>query len=379
MNTEQIYGLVNSVVDQAIGDSGIVAVDTSSLVSLGNEVLSSSTNTEAFLNTLAQRIGKTIVRFRMYRNKLSDLVVDDFTFGAIVQKLRVAMPEAESDQSYGLVDGSSVDHYEVAKPSVDQKLFVTRTPYQYKLTIQEEHLREAFLSEEAMGRFISAIFGELRNAIEKSLEELGRTCIATAAVVCSGSSNANQVVDLVTEYNALGHSVSTGESAMEDADFMKWAIARINQVYDYIQDMSVLYNDTSIPTFTPEEDIRFKCHSDFVRKAQFVLQADTFNKNLVDLPRYSRINYWQGQQSTDKYDISQDRPDPLNPGQTTTVTVSNMIGIMFDKDALGTYKKDERAATTPLNAGGLYFNTFYHLRGLYFYDPSESCVIFTLN
>ncbi|MBQ1457667.1 MAG: hypothetical protein IIZ20_04120, partial [Butyrivibrio sp.] len=66
MNTEQIYGLVNSVVDQAIGDSGIVAVDTSSLVSLGNVVLSSSTNTEAFLNTLAQRIGKTIIRYRMY-------------------------------------------------------------------------------------------------------------------------------------------------------------------------------------------------------------------------------------------------------------------------------------------------------------------------
>ena len=377
MNTEQIYGLVNSVVDQAIGDSGIVAVDTSSLVSLGDVVLSSSTNTEAFLNTLAQRIGKTIIRYRMYRNKLSDLVVDDFTFGAIVQKIRIQMPEAEADQSYGLTDGSSVDHYQIAKPTVDQKIFVTRTPYQYKLTIQQAHLKEAFTGEDAMGRFISAVFGELRNAIEKGLEELGRTCIGTAIVVVNGSSN--QTINLVTEYNALGHSLTAGPAVMEDKDFMRWAIARINQVYDYMQDMSVLYNDTSIPTFTPEEDIRFKCHSDFVRKAQMVLQADTFNKALVDLPSYSRINYWQDSQVGDKYGVKQDRPDPLNPGQTTTVTVNNVIGIMYDKDALGTYKKDEIAATTPLNAAGLYFNTYYHERQLWFYDPSENLVVFTLN
>lgn len=377
MTTEQIYGLVNSVVDQAIGDSGIVAVDTSSLVSLGDVVLSSSTNTEAFLNTLAQRIGKTIIRYRMYRNKLADLVVDDFTFGAIVQKIRIQMPEAEADQSYGLTDGSSVDHYEIAKPTVDQKIFVTRTPYQYKLTIQQAHLKEAFTGEDAMGRFISAVFGELRNAIEKGLEELGRTCIATAIVVVDGSSN--QTINLVTEYNALGHSLTAGPDVMEDKDFMRWAIARINQVYDYIQDMSVLYNDTSIPTFTPEEDIRFKCHSDFVRKAQMVLQADTFNKSLVDLPSYSRINYWQDSQVGDKYGVKQDRPDPLNPGQTATVTVDNVIGIMYDKDALGTYKKDEIAATTPLNAAGLYFNTYYHERQLWFYDPSENLVVFTLN
>lgn len=377
MTTEQIYGLVNSVVDQAIGDSGIVAVDTSSLVSLGDVVLSSSTNTEAFLNTLAQRIGKTIIRYRMYRNKLADLVVDDFTFGAIVQKIRIQMPEAEADQSYGLTDGSSVDHYEIAKPTVDQKIFVTRTPYQYKLTIQQAHLKEAFTGEDAMGRFISAVFGELRNAIEKGLEELGRTCIGTAIVVVDGSSN--QTINLVTEYNSLGHSLTAGPDVMEDKDFMRWAIARINQVYDYMQDMSVLYNDTSIPTFTPEEDIRFKCHSDFVRKAQMVLQADTFNKALVDLPSYSRINYWQDSQVGDKYGVKQDRPDPLNPGQTTTVTVDNVIGIMYDKDALGTYKKDEIAATTPLNAAGLYFNTYYHERQLWFYDPSENLVVFTLN
>jgi hypothetical protein len=52
---------------------------------------------------------------------------------------------------------------------------------------------------------------------------------------------------------------------------------------------------------------------------------------------------------------------------------------MFDKDALGTYKKEETAATTPLNAAGLYYNTYYHSQQLWFYDPSENLVVFTLN
>ena len=68
MTTEQIYALVNEVNDEAFGSSALTVADTSSLISLGNTVLSSSTNTEAFLNTLAQRIGRTILRFRDYRN-----------------------------------------------------------------------------------------------------------------------------------------------------------------------------------------------------------------------------------------------------------------------------------------------------------------------
>ena len=178
MTTEQIYTVVNGAAAQALGTGAIAAVDTASFVSLGNSVLSSSVNTEAFLNTLAQRIGRTIISYREYKNKFRDMVLNDFEYGAILQKIKVAMPSAEEDESYDLTDGQSVDHYKVSKPVVTQKLFVTRSPYQFKITIQREHLKEAFTSESAMGGFIAAIFGEVRNAIEFALENLGRGCYA---------------------------------------------------------------------------------------------------------------------------------------------------------------------------------------------------------
>ena len=179
MTTEQIYALVNDINSQAFGETSLTVADTSALISLGNTVLSTSSNTEAFINTLAQRIGRTILRFREYRNKLGDMVLNDFEYGAILQKIKVVMPEAEEDEMYGLTDGQSVDHYKVAKPEAKQKLFVTRTPYQFHITIQRETLKEAFQSADAMGSFIGIVFGEVRNAIEVSLENLSRITIAT--------------------------------------------------------------------------------------------------------------------------------------------------------------------------------------------------------
>ena len=115
MTTEQIYTVVNGAAAQALGTGAIAAVDTASFVSLGNSVLSSSVNTEAFLNTLAQRIGRTIISYREYKNKFRDMVLNDFEYGAILQKIKVAMPSAEEDESYGLTDGQQHPQHEVAK------------------------------------------------------------------------------------------------------------------------------------------------------------------------------------------------------------------------------------------------------------------------
>lgn len=48
MDTNQVYAIVNGVVSQALGSKALTAVDASGLVSLGNAVISSQSNTEAF-------------------------------------------------------------------------------------------------------------------------------------------------------------------------------------------------------------------------------------------------------------------------------------------------------------------------------------------
>ena len=374
MTTEQIYTLVNEVNAEAFGANALSVVDTSTLISLGNTVLSSSTNTEAFLNTLAQRIGRTILRFRDYRNKLGDMVLNDFEYGAILQKIKVIMPVAEEDQSYDLIDGQTVDHYEISKPQVDQKLFVTRTPYQFKITIQREHLKEAFLSEAAMGGFIGVIFGEVRNAIEVSLENLGRVTLATAIAETIGTA---REIKLVTGYNTdvnPATPLTPGDvSVLNDDDFMRYAIYRMNNIKDAIQDMGQLYNDGTMDTFTPAEDLRFRVLSMFQRKLETVTQYAAFHNELVDFDgEYSVLNFWQAQQSPMAINIKK-------PSDGTATACDCVVALMHDRDAMGVYKIDEVVSTTPMNSAGLYYNTYYHEKQLRFIDLSENFVSFTLN
>lgn len=385
MDTNQIYTIVNEVNAEAFGSTDIDVIDAQGLVSLGDAVLSSTTNTEAFLNTLVQRIGRTIISFRQYRNKLGDMVLDDFEYGAILQKIKVHLVEAETDPAYALADGESVDPWTINKPDVEQKLFVTRTPYMFSVTIARKQLREAFLSEASMGAFIGAIFGQVRNSIEVSLENLGRTCINnmigefTPAIPSGGEATTlNHEVALCTMYNTeRGYTDQDAgyvddETCLFDEEFLRYAVSIIKTFSDNFTDMSTLYNDGEIETFTPREDQRLKLLSMFERRLESVVQYDAFHKELVALDAYQTVNFWQSAQ-----DPSYVMVERASDG--AQVIKTHIVAILYDRDALGMYKRDEDVLTTPVNAKGLYYNTFYHQMELWFNDTSENFVYFTLN
>lgn len=368
MNTDQIYSLVNDAAGQALGVDGIAVLDTTGLISLGNTVLSTNNNTEAFLNTLAQRIGRTIYRFRDYNNKFKDMMLSDMEWGAILQKIRVEMPYAEEDDAYNLVDGQSIDPFIVHKPSSAQKLFVTRTPYMFEISIQRQTLKEAFLSEEAMGAFISLVYGEVRNAIEYSLENLARLTIATGIAETS----THQRIKLLTEYTADTGITLTPAQAVYDEEFMRFAIYRINNIIDMVQDMSTSYNDGSFSTFTNKENMRIKVLSSFQRRLETVVQYAAFHDQFVNVDsQYKTINFWQAEDTPSGIIIKR-------PSDETEVALDNVIAILHDRDAMGIYQIDEVVATSPVNQRGLYYNQAWHEKQGRFVDTSENFIVFML-
>jgi len=370
MNTTQIYALINEVNGQAFGANALAVADVQGLISLGNTVLSSATNTEAFLNTLVQRIGRTIISFRAYRNKFSDMVRNEFEWGAILQKIRVKLPETVADPAYNLTDGQSVDPWTIYKPDVTQKFFVTRTPYMLPVTIAREQLKEAFTGESMMGAFIAAVFGQVRNALEVSLETLGRLAIANM-IAETGA----REVRLVTDYNAETGETVTAATAKSDPAFLRYAVSRIKSVSDYFEDMGTLFNDGTIETFTPKSEQKLKILSDFERRLETVVQYSAFNEEMVSLNAFQTVNFWQGQDTN----TNRDSIIIKRASDGTQITVDNIVGVLYDIEALGLYRKDEDVLTTPVNAKGMYYNTFYHLKQLWFNDLSENFVYFTLN
>lgn len=376
METNQIYELVNDVAQQTMGESALTASDTSSLVAMGNAILSSSTNTEAFIDTLVQRIGKTMISYRPYKSQLGNMAVSDMTMGAIMQKIKVKMPTAVEDVTTQLIDGQSIDQYIVSKPRATQKLFVKRTPFTFYVTIQKKWLREAFTSEVAMGSFISAIYGEIENALELSQENLARLCMAN--FMASISESTNRVVNLVTEYNALVLTSEqvTAANALVNESFLRFALGRMNNISKKMKTMSVLYNDGTETRHSPEGDQRFVSLVDFQTALETQVQWAAFHEQYVKKQNGIEVPYWQAAQSPMNIDLIIEGDDPE---QEESTTLSNIVAFIHDRDALGTYRKEVEVATTPLNARGLYTNQFWHMNDLYFNDVSENGVIFTLN
>lgn len=376
MDTTQIYSIVNDAVAQAIGEDALASIDTKNLVSLGSVVLSSSTNTECFLNTLAQRIGKTIYRFRAYNNKFKDMIISDMQWGAIMSKLRVEMPEAVADPTYSITDGEAVDQWVVAKPKAHQKLFVSRTPYMFKITIQKVTLREAFLSPEAMGAFIALIFGEVRNSIEYSLEILGRLTLSVAMSETSDSNS--QRIHLVTEYNTErgleGDDALTASTAIYNEDFLRYAIYRMNNIIDMIQDMSTQFCDGELPTFTNKENMRIRVLSAFQRRLETCVEYASFHDQFTSIDgAYNTINFWQAELTPSSIDIL------VRPSMGDRVQISNIIAEINDRDAFGIYQYDEEVNTTTLNAAARYYNQYWHELQNRFVDTGENMILFILD
>lgn len=370
MKTNQIYDLVNSVTQQAFGNDALTAVDATGLVSLGNAVLSSAQNTEAFVNTLCQRIGRTIYHYRAYRNKLRGIILEsDMEWGAILQKIDMELPAAVQDDAYDLIDGKSVDPWIISKPKVKQKLFVGRNPFMFKITISRKTLKEAFLSESAMGSFITFVFGKIRNMIEASYEDLARLGLTTAIAEGIGTT---REVKLLTNYNAAARTSITAAQAWRNAEFLNYAVGQFNLYRDYLTDMTSLYNDGSVETFTPYEDQRLTVLSSFERNLQTMTQYAAFHDQYVKFENtFDVVNFWQAAQSPDQISAKK-----ISDG--SDVKASQVLAVLHDRDAVGVYQQDEEVLTTPVNARGLYYNTFYHIMKNMFLDTSENMVVFTL-
>lgn len=388
LTAKQIYGIVNEVASQAMGGTAIAVVDNAGLIALGNTVLGSNETKNNFINALTDRIGRTIVSFRAYHSHFPDFERDSIEWGNILQKIKIAMPEAEEDQSYNLVDGTSVDQYKINKAKVNQLLFTTENPWQTHITVHLDELEKAFLSSDSMGVFISSMFGEVQNRIELAMENLSMDCVNNymAEIINRKEDRPNRVVNLVTEYKDKTGVDHTTEplKALDDEEFLKYFVRRINSISSTLEYMTVnIYNDTGIyegagnsgsyTRHTPKSEQRLMLFIDMVNALKTNINSKSFNMEQVaiDIP-FKTVPFWQSMQSPSGISI--------NPASKSTVTITEslVMGIMYDREAMGTFKKKYTSLTTPINAAGKYYNVFYHMITMYYNDLTENAVVFLL-
>lgn len=384
LTVTQIYTIVNEVASQAMGTTAIKVVDNGGLIALGNVVLGSNDTKNNFLNALTDRIGRTIVSFREYHSHFPDIERDSIEWGNILQKLKIAMPEAEEDQSYNLKQGGTVDQYKINKAKVNQLLFTTETPWQTHITVHLDELEKAFVSAKDMGIFISGMFGEVQNRIELAMENLSKNCVNNyiAELELSRSQSPNRKIKLLTEYkNNTGVDHTTEPlNALDDENFLKYFVRRVNSISTTMEYMTNgMFNSApdgsqdsnDYTRHTPKSEQRLMLFIDLVNALKTDVNSKAFNMEQVaiDIP-FQTVPFWQSLDSPSEIQVK--------TASGSSSSVSLVMGFLYDREALGTYKKKYQSLTSPVNAAGKYYNVFYHMIEMYFNDLTENAVFFTL-
>lgn len=366
-----VYMIVNDIEKQALGSINIDVIDTASFVDFGNRVLSSSDYTETFMSELLLRIARTYETWRPYESTLRDLVVSGEEWGAIYQKIDGEVPDFVCDESFELEDGKSVDQYVVRKPTARQKLFIKRSPYSNYVTLSRVLLRPAFNSEAGFMSFVNMIYGKMRIKLDFAMENMARLAMCSYMANASGE----QVVNLVSNYNEETGEELTAKTALHDKDFLAYAAGEMELYSKRLRSLSTAYNKEAAERHTPRGEQRFVVYDLFQTRLQTVVQYQAYHDELVRLREYIEVPYWQSERARDTIDVTVEDAN----GDTAEVEISNIVGFIFDRFALGTFMSNEETLTTPINARARYFNTFHHAEQLWFNDLSENGVIFTLN
>ena len=280
---KQIYDIVNSVAQMTLGESAVAVVDTASFISLGDAVLSSATNLDLFTNALVDRIGKTVISQRKYNGGEGSLVKDEFTYGCILQKITVDMPEASENESWKIGDGGYTPRFApIVKATVNQKLFNKQSTFEIMLTIPDYQMRTAFTSETQMAVMIDAIFTAMDNKMEVALENNANLCRANFIAAKYADSKAEgttaiSAINLLEMYNTETSQTLTVAAAMRSADFLKYASRQISLWSKRMGRMSTLFNIDRKERFTPSDALVIDVLQDFASATETYLESDTYH------------------------------------------------------------------------------------------------------
>ena len=294
-NVTQIYSIVNAAAQEAMGMAAITAKNTASLVSLGEQVLSSTDNTDKFYQALVDRIGRTVIAARTYAGKKRSVKRDEMDWGIWYQKISYKKVSAAANTDWDKT--STLSKYDITpQTEAVQNLFSKVGTFRFIDAVPQQKLFTAFVNAEAMGAFISGIYTNMDNCIAKYEEDNDNLAVATNIAVVLSVGKAAQKRNLLAEYNTAHPGATlTENNCLESLDFLKYASEQIGQTQKYMEDLGVAFNTSSdIPRHTPQDKCVVEVLSTFAKKSAFYLQSDTFHKELVELPRYEEVSYWQG-------------------------------------------------------------------------------------
>ena len=384
MKVQQLHTLANAVTQEVLGATGVIQEDLSNLVDIGEEIFNTD-NVDNYVKKLVNHIGKVIFVDRVYKGGAPSVLMDSWEFGSVLQKISSELPTATENQSWELEDGTNYSPDVFYQPQVSAKFFNSKVTFEIQLSFTEMQVKQSFSNAEQLNGFISMLQTSVENAMTIRLDALIMRTInnMTAEVIANelgagGTTDLTatgiRAVNLLKAYNDEYTDTLTKEQALSSPEFIRYSSYIISLHKDRIAKISKLFNVGGKDRFTPEDRLHLVLLSDFDKASNVFLNSDVYHKELVALPQgIETVPYWQG--SGADYSFGEISKIDVKTSSGETVTADGILGVMFDRDAVGIANLDRRV-TTNYNPKAEFYTNFYKFDAGYFNDLNENFVVF---
>lgn len=408
MVVHQAATILNQLQQQATGQATGLISTRMDFVSAATTLLKSGY--DPIMNALSQMWTRTIFSVRPYSAKFPSLEMDADRWGNATRKVSFADKPVEDDERFlypvgydsaqdpANGNGLSVDMFKLHKDDVQQVAFYGQSVYEDARTIFRDNLDVAFTSPEEFMRYNAAAVQARSNKLEQYREDIRRGVVCNAITAVGFENQNGRVVHLITEYNTeLGASTSgdftpvNAQTVMQPdnfAPFIRWLYAKITTIARRMGERSNLYQTVvdgkQINRHTPSDRLRIYILSELMDKINAIVRSTTYHDDYLRDADWEGVTYWQHINNPQMVNNICARTDSdgniiIGGAGSAPVQIGNVVGIMFDADAMGSAITNYWSSVTPFNAAGGYWNDFIHANFRTRFDMTEKIVLLLLD
>lgn len=412
LNVTDGYAIINAMADEMLGKNATIqAIDESTFSSVGESIMNAGT--ENVINTLALVTSRDLVAIRPYRAKFRLInALDSGMFANRIRKIsyyakestptgasntqiftNLAMGYDNGQNPSGGTPQSTESMWLQSTPVTYQAYFGGAIEWQYPYTLYENALKVAFRSPEDWTNFLNGFLVSCANDIESEKEAFSRLVVLNhiAGIYDLTASMPGSAVNMTAVYNAkYGTSYTTSQLLTTYfAEFLAVFVSTVKTVSDMMENRSIKYHWSPtksvggvsyvLPRQTKKEDQRMLMVASFWNDAEALVLPAIFNDQYLKLDNFEKVDYWQNINDPYAVSVTPAIPDVSDPTEQTSgsaVTLSTVLGLLYDKDAMMVDFHLEDVTSSPLEARKHYRTIWNTINKNPINDFTENAVLF---
>ena len=322
---------------------------TSDIPKVGEVIYGTSAFANQFINALVNRIAIVRMQSATFNNPYAILKKGYLEFGESIEDIFISIAKAVDFD----VEKAPKREFQRNIPDVRSVFHTMNWRAVYPVTIQDEDLRQAFLSIDGVQNLIAKIVDSVYTGAEYDEFLLFKYLLIKA----------------VSHGKMFPISTGQGDNLTEDA-------VKFRGLSNILPFMSSNYNEAGVKTNTPKDRQVIFMDATFNAEFDVSVLASAFNMEKADfMGRLFIIDSWS-EFDNERFDIIRKNSDGIEPITPEELDLMKKVkAVLLDENWFQVYDNNNKF-TEKYVASGLYWNYFYHTWKTVSYSPFANAVVF---